>query len=350
MTITVLDQIVVAPDELAVLETLLETRYLPGAAARGLQLQSKQVSPPVITAEGPLTLWLRWEVADAGAWWGMRAQSGCPEVYTFWDAVDGICLSRKRTYLTGQSAAELPAVGEPVGCTTGVRFHRETAQLALAAAEKAEALEALLSTATEDVPGLEQAVLGRNLAPEYAAGHYTWDLLFTDGSAAQTARESRAWREMVLPALAEHCRAVHAFALDYLGGGLRAPGISGGVKRTAYFRLLPGTAPEAAANFERDLLEMPRHMPAIVNWRLSRALPAAWNRSDVPPWTYVWEQDFADVGGLTGPYMTHPHHWAHIDRWFDPESGDQIVDVQISHAFCSVESSVLANELLKGER
>jgi hypothetical protein len=42
--------------------------------------------------------------------------------------------------------------------------------------------------------------------------------------------------------------------------------------------------------------------------------------------------------------MAHPHHWAHIDRWFDPESGAQVVDVNLSHAFCALDQSIIAME------
>lgn len=85
-------------------------------------------------------------------------------------------------------------------------------------------------------------------------------------------------------------------------------------------------------------------IPEILNWRLSRAEALPWNQSDVAPWTYVWEQEFAKLEDLLGPYMTHPHHWAHIDRWFDPESGIQAVDTRLSHAFSPLQESLIAKE------
>lgn len=343
--ITVQDQIVVAPGDLGRLESMFESQYLPGAEARGLRFREKQVSPPVITAAGPLTLWVRWDVPDAGAWWAMRAQSGCAEVYAFWQAVDAFCLSRERRYLVDPAVDSLPAVSAESESRFELRAYRETAQLALKDADAD--LEAALAPLLKELPGLDKSNLARNLAPEYAAGHYTWDLLFADAKTAAKTRQSSCWTDGVLPLLERHCDAVHAQALDHLDGGIRDRAMAGGVKRTAFFRLLPGVGPDTAARFERDLLEMPRHIHEIRNWRLSRARPAAWIRAATAPWTYVWEQEFADLEGLTGPYMTHPHHWAHIDRWFDPESGGQAVDVEISHAFNYFESGILDLELME---
>jgi len=39
--------------------------------------------------------------------------------------------------------------------------------------------------------------------------------------------------------------------------------------------------------------------------------------------------------------MVHPHHWAYIDRWFDPESGVQIIDTALCHAFAPLAQSFI---------
>ena len=52
------------------------------------------------------------------------------------------------------------------------------------------------------------------------------------------------------------------------------------------------------------------------------------------PWTHVWEQRYDALDGLMGDYMMHPYHWARVDRWFDPESPDWIVDTHLCHSFC----------------
>jgi hypothetical protein len=297
--------------------------------------------------DAPVTLWLRWQVADVGAWWAMRAQSGTPEVTQFWSAVDSLCISRERHYLTDSSPGDLPAAANinDFGIATG--GYRETAQLLLRdsvdEAQRTE-FETTLRNATADLPGLKVASLSANYAPEYAAGHYTWDLLYPDCDTAEQARLSPVWQTTITETLARYCIVCHALRLETISAGIRRHDLNNGIKRTAYFRLLPGTSNDTAQRFERDLLEMPAQIPEILNWRLSRANTVSWDTADCAPWTYAWEQEFESLDDLLGPYMTHPHHWAHIDRWFDPESGMQAVDVKLSHAFSFLEKSILHSE------
>jgi len=342
--ITVLDRIVLEATQLPEVERLFRECYEPAAAERGLRLVSREISPPLMLAEAPLTLWQRWEVADVGAWWNMRAQSGTPSVAEFWQRIDALTISRERVYPGAHTASELPA---PIGNASDVasRGYRETAQLRVREGS-IDTLDAGLREVMALLPGAEHTALARNFAPEYAAGHLTWDLLYPDASTAGEAQKSTVWRQHIAPLLDQHCDAIHALAMDTVGAGLRAPGIANGVKRTAFFRLQPGVDADTAARFERDLLAMPLYIPEIRNWRLSRASAAGWHRADATDWTWVWEQEFNDLDGLTGPYMIHPHHWAHIDRWFDPESGDQAIDVNLSHAFSAFGESLLALELI----
>tara|TARA_R100000005_G_scaffold26336_1_gene11688 strand:+ start:24745 stop:25794 length:1050 start_codon:yes stop_codon:yes gene_type:complete len=342
--ITVQDEIVVKAQHLSAVEALFRTHYREDAEARGMSLQSLQVSPPVAITEAPVTLWLRWTVADPAAWWGMRAQSGTAEVADFWIAVDQQCLSRKRTYLMEPDAADLTLPAPEVAVATSSGY-RETAQLQVCDGD-ADALQQALSLWLPQLPGLASSELGKNLAPEYAAGHLTLDLLYPDASTAARAQESDVWRSQILPELSRTCSAVHALALENVGAGLRESSLAGGIKRTAFFRLQSGRDVATAEAFERDLLAMPQHIREIRNWRLSRAVPVAWQQAECAPWTWVWEQEFRTVDDLLGPYMVHPHHWAHIDRWFDPESGAQAIDTDLSHAFSPFGSSVLARELV----
>lgn len=339
------DQITVASDKLDALQQLFRERYVDAAAQRGLTLLETQVSPPLLLANGTATLWLRWKVADVGAWWAMRAQAGTPDVANFWQAVDELSEHRERVYLSGEAQQSLQSAHDISACAVGIRGHRETAQLALKEGitedDKAALVEALQAAKT--LEGLEAFSLAENLAPDYAAGHFTIDLLYRDGQSAGKALASAVWRDKIAPALTRYCEACHAVTLDTIGAGLRASGLSNSIKRTAFFRVLPGVAEDIAKRFEDDLLEMPAQIPEILNWRLSRAQPADWNTND-QPWTYVWEQEFESLDDLLGPYMINPHHWAHIDRWFDPESGVQAIDVDLSHAFSPLADSLITKE------
>ncbi|MGW0179111.1 Dabb family protein [Nocardia sp. NPDC003345] len=109
------------------------------------------------------------------------------------------------------------------------------------------------------------------------------------------------------------------------------------VYRTLLLRVDPATAPDRVAEFESDLLLMPRYIPAIRTWRLSPVERAVGSTR----WTHVWEQEFADLDGLTGAYLLHPVHWGLVDRWFDPECPQVIVRDRVCHSFCPGTGSVL---------
>lgn len=110
-----------------------------------------------------------------------------------------------------------------------------------------------------------------------------------------------------------------------------------GVYRILLAKVTDGAQAEEVARFERALLQMPEHIPQIRAWRLTRA------EESVGPtaWTHAWEQEYDDVDGLLGPYMNHPIHWAHVDRWFDPESPLQLVRERVCHTFCEIDGPVL---------
>lgn len=340
--ITLQDRIDVPAQSLTTLQSLFHVRYLPGAQVRGMTLVDERVSPPLARTHGEATLWLRWTLPDLGAWWAMRAAAAAPAVAAFWTEVDRMVRRRERVVLG--SGGELPTPDDVAGCEVAPRAWRETAQLYLRerldAGIRAE-LVAVLGRVASELSGLLGASLSANMVAENGAGEYTWDLLYRDRDAARDAQASAWWRTVLLPQLVGACRAHSAMGLHTLGAGARDPALQGGVKRTALFRLLPGVDPERRGLFEQDLLDMPAFIPAIRNWRLSRAEALDWDASGTAPWSYVWEQEFADLDGLTGSYMAHPHHWAHVDRWFDVESGVQIIETGLCHAFSPLEHAIV---------
>ncbi len=111
----------------------------------------------------------------------------------------------------------------------------------------------------------------------------------------------------------------------------------GGVYRALLLSVRPGVEEDRVRRFEAELAEMPSYIRSIRNWQLSRVAEADGTR----PWTHVWEQEYDSMDGLMGPYMIHPHHWAWIDRWFDPEGTDWIVDTQLCHTFCAIEDPII---------
>lgn len=162
-------------------------------------------------------------------------------------------------------------------------------------------------------------------------------LRFHDSCAAQrTAHE--------IHAVAESSDAVHSVhGADYRTMDPTFEGTCNGNRRASIYRALllrvtPGTNAHTTHRFEADLLSMPKYIPSIVRWRLSRVTDAFGPTA----WTHVWEQEFTDVGGLLGEYMDHPVHWGIVDRWFDPECPDIIVRDRVCHTFCEIDSSILS--------
>ncbi len=113
--------------------------------------------------------------------------------------------------------------------------------------------------------------------------------------------------------------------------GVSAPGLAGGVHRTLFLCADRPVTPDQRAQFEAEMVLMPKYIPAIRNWRFSPVIEATGEL----PWTHVWEQEYDDIGGLMGPYMLHPYHWAFIDRWFDHESPDWLVNLRLCHSFAT---------------
>jgi Stress responsive A/B Barrel Domain len=112
---------------------------------------------------------------------------------------------------------------------------------------------------------------------------------------------------------------------------------AGTVYRALVLRVLPDTDPSTLARFEDELSSMARYIPAIRTWQLSRVDEAI----GTSQWTHVFEQEFSDLGGLMGPYLMHPIHWAVVDRWFDPECPEVIIRDRVCHSFCHCDESIL---------
>ena len=167
------------------------------------------------------------------------------------------------------------------------------------------------------------AVLGRHMPGTVGGGHYTWDGI-----------------DRAIPPGFENVADVDLVELELIDGALGDPDFAGEIKRTLLLRVEPDAPAESVAAFERDLMAMPDHIPAIVNWALSRVVGPPSSR-----WTHCWEQEYHTLDGLKVDYMMSPHHWGLIDGWFDPEMPQQIVDLNLAHVYHAADRSVLAAAL-----
>jgi hypothetical protein len=107
-----------------------------------------------------------------------------------------------------------------------------------------------------------------------------------------------------------------------------------GIYRTALFHAFRHPRDPRRSAFAAETIAMARRVPTIRGWALG-AVTRAWGRF---AWTHIWEQTFDQLEGLTETYMRHPCHWGQVDRWFDPEHPDWLIDPGLCHAFCRSEA------------
>lgn len=216
-------------------------------------------------------------------------------------------------------------------------------QLLHLADRSAAALEAVrleLEQAAHTSLMVQRSLCAPALEGSFNAGDLIWHLQFADAAAQRACTAQAHWRERIEPLLADRRRIVRVDGALYESGrgGARRPDLRQGIYRVALFAVdehAPAAAVEAC---EADLLTMPEHLPTMLNWTLSRASSAAGSRR----WTHVWEQEYAEAKALLVDYMIHPVHWGYVDRWFDPECPERIVDPVLCHGFCALPSSIVA--------
>ena len=162
---------------------------------------------------------------------------------------------------------------------------------------------------------------------------------YADQPALEDALGSAHFTGILRPLLAEV--ATHVEVVRYRQGPvtIREPGLTDGIHRSLLIRVEPATDPVLVEQFERELAAMPAFIDAIRNSSLSRV--DTMYASLGPEYTHVWEQEFATLDGLTGPYMQHAYHWSVVDPWFDVQAPVHIVDPVLIHSSCDLRRSIL---------
>jgi Stress responsive A/B Barrel Domain len=172
-------------------------------------------------------------------------------------------------------------------------------------------------TATPDVDAALRALpghAGRNLPGSVGGADATWEVVDDDDPTARLGGS-------VL-------HAVDACALTPLASDDMVTPLPL-IKRTLLLQVRAGTDAATRQRFESELAAMPEHIESIRSWALSGI-----DQERTPSrWTHAWEQEYATLDGLRRGYMLHPYHWAGVDRWFDPEMPDRIVELDLVHVF-----------------
>jgi hypothetical protein len=158
-------------------------------------------------------------------------------------------------------------------------------------------------------------------------------------------RDEREWRAAESAAsfgaaralLADAACVAHVEHVAFPRGACGGDSPTRGLYRVALFCANQRASAARIAQFERETAAMPRSVRAIRRWQLARPVVATGARA----WTHVWEQEYDDLAGLMGPYMLHPCHWGDVDRWFDPEDPDFLIDPQLCHTFCETRAPVI---------
>jgi len=195
------------------------------------------------------------------------------------------------------------------------------------APEAAGPVAAALRPALAQCPGVQRSHLGADLPGSWGGLGLTWDALVSKDA----------------PPVAVQLHGLDVGSVDAvrfrpLQRAMPEPGIRSGIKRTLLLRVKPDSSSSAVEQFERDLIAMPAHIPAIRNWCLSRVEGGV----QASGWTHVWEQEYRTVEGLLNDYQGSPYHWGWVERWFDPEVPGHIVEIRLVHVFKAAEASILA--------
>ncbi len=299
--------------------------YAPGARDRGMSLRDVLVSPPIWFDDRSNVVTITWTLPSPQAWWQMTWQGRPdPAVARWWDSITDLVVERTREVasaaddITDVSPAQpdAPAGAATLGVTRLVDVDESERGCVLdalrAAAERSGALRALVEPT---LPGSRNG--GDILVHLRFSNHSDWDKSDFDDALTD-------------PAI------TRVNGVTYRGAATRRG--DGTVYRALLLRVPAEVEAETVAAFESELSMMPRYVPTITAWQLSRVEQAI----GTSEWTHVFEQEFTDVDGLMGPYLMDPIHWAVVDRWFDPETTDQIVRDRVCHSFCELPGPVLS--------
>lgn len=115
-TVFVLDQIQLHAGKLDAFREALDSRYLPAASSRGLQLVDAWLSPPLELHDAGNEIILLWSLPDVAGFWEMRRLQGeDSETERWWRDVSPWIASRSRRFMTREPIGPRRAEAEEDG-------------------------------------------------------------------------------------------------------------------------------------------------------------------------------------------------------------------------------------------
>lgn len=200
----------------------------------------------------------------------------------------------------------------------------------------ASAIARRLQGAFSDMPGVETMLVAPTCEGVFNGGNLIARAVFADKAAWADALESDAGKQLTA-VLKDRATIPQLESLGYETGDSGGTSGRGGIYRVALFSATINPSEDRLARYESHLRSMPRHIPAIRRWALSRPEQFAGSA----PWTHVWEQEYDELGGLLNDYMMHPVHWGHAERWFDTEYPEVLVQPWLVHSYCEFEQGII---------
>lgn len=298
--VSVIDRMRVKPGAEQQVLDLFSTEYAVLAAGRMRQVDLT-ITPPFPGASEPRDVVIHWEYPSLTALWTARmAEEGDARLSEFWQTIDQLVETRSRQLGRNRCMEQCgplddnpPPIAMPAGTSRVIGFGKIAPDV----------LDQAIAQSSRRVRG----------GIEFGG---------KPGDAVTVELQLRVGEEPadLFPQMALLDDAVTLG--ERIDSGCRAPGISRGVKRTVLLRSIDGLPAANIEAMERQLAQFGRHVGVILNWSLSRV-----KKTQGPvKWTHCFEQEFADVGDITGDYLNHPFHWAVADRFFHREAPERSAD------------------------
>lgn len=203
-------------------------------------------------------------------------------------------------------------------------------------------VDAEIQAAFADLPETLSTLIQPTLPGVYNGGDLLCRAVFPNASAYKRAVDGAAGVRL-RALLNNRDRVTSLDEVAYHGGLAGGASRNPHIYRVALFSANVAPTPDRLGEFRTQTASIPAYVNSIQRWQLSTVDTA----SGLRPWTHVWEQEYADLDGLNGTYMLHPVHWAHVERWFDPEYPEHLVDPVLVHSFCAIDAPVIRAPLIK---